>query len=74
MIVLAATFGHDGMYQRVLDLLYRLTLQRSPRQPAGSAPESMLGRVLQAQGWAVCEQWVPLDAHAIHLVLAERPG
>lgn len=74
VIVLAATFGHDGMYQRVLDLLYRLTLQRSPRQPAGPAPESMLGRALQAQGLAVREQWVPLDSHAIHLVLAEGSG
>jgi ubiquinone/menaquinone biosynthesis C-methylase UbiE len=70
VIVLAATFGADGLYQRAVGLLYRATLQRSPRAPADPAP-SRTARRLAEHGFAAEERWVPAGGGQVHLILAE---
>lgn len=72
VVVLAAAFAGAGPYQRALDLLYRITLQRSPLAPADPAPRSLLGLRLAAQGFAVEERWEPVGDHAVHLVIGQR--
>jgi len=71
-VLLAATFGHSGLYQRALGLLYRITLQRSPAAPPEPARRSILGRRLAELGLAVDERWAPVGSSHVHLVLAER--
>ncbi len=69
--VLAASFSSDGLYQRLIGLLYRLTLQRSPGdQPLGQ-PESLLGKRLAEFGFIVDERWEPMGKNQVHLVIAE---
>ena len=41
VVVLAAQFTDDGLYQRAVALAYRLTLQRSPRSTASKAAPDM---------------------------------
>ena len=72
VVALAASFSSDGLYQRLVDLLYRATLQRSPREQALGAPESLLGRRLNELGFAVVERWEPVVNNHVHLVIAER--
>ena len=69
VIVLAATFAEDGAYQRAVDLLYRLTLQRSPRAAPAAEP-SAAARRLAEQGFAVAERWEPSAGSQVHLILA----
>ena len=69
VIVLAATFAEDGAYQRAVDLLYRLTLQRSPRAAASAAP-SAAARRLAEHGFAVAEHWEPAAGSQVHLIAA----
>jgi len=72
VVALAAAFSSDGMYQRLLDLLYRATLQHSPHeQPIGS-PVSLLGRKLAELGFEVVERWEPIANNQVHLIIAER--
>ena len=71
VVVLAASFGADGLYYRLLDLLYRLTLQRPPGERPAGPPESSLGRGLAAIGFAVEEHWQPVGPNQVHVVIAE---
>jgi ubiquinone/menaquinone biosynthesis C-methylase UbiE len=73
VVLLAATFGHSGLYQRTLGLLYRITLQRSPAAPPEPAHRSILGRRLAELGFAVDERWVQVGGNNhVHMVLAAR--
>src|SRR5262249_44461283 len=72
VVALAASFSSDGLYQRLVALLYRLTLQRSPRDPPLARPESLLGRRLAELGFAVEERWEPVGSNHVDLVIAER--
>ena len=73
VVALAAAFSSDGLYQRMLDLLYRATLQRSPhKQPIGP-PTSLLGQRLAEYGFTVVERWEPVASNQVHLVIGERP-
>jgi ubiquinone/menaquinone biosynthesis C-methylase UbiE len=71
VVALAAAFSSDGLYQRVLDLLYRATLQRSPHEPPLGPPVSLLGRCLAELDFTVVERWEPVANNQVHLVIAE---
>ncbi|HEU5101385.1 MAG TPA: methyltransferase domain-containing protein [Roseiflexaceae bacterium] len=71
VVALAASFGADGLYYRLLDLLYRLTLQRSPGEPPASTPESSLGQALAEIGFVVEERWQPVGRNQVHLVIGK---
>jgi ubiquinone/menaquinone biosynthesis C-methylase UbiE len=71
VIALAATFGEDGLYQRGVDLLYRLTLQRSPRA-LPDRPDSLVGRRMAELGFTVEERWERAGGSQVHLVIGER--
>ena len=58
IIVLAAQFMVGGLYQLLVKLLYRITLQRLPAPtPPHAPPHSSLGRALAQAGFAVDEYW-----------------
>ena len=69
VIALAAHFAADGHYERLVDLLYRLTLQRSPRAAPSSAPDSIIGRRLAQAGFGVRELWEPSAGGQVHLIV-----
>ncbi len=71
VVALAAAFSSDGFYQRLIDLLYRATLQRSPREQPGP-PMSLLGQRLAELGFTVEERWESVVNNQVHLVVAER--
>jgi ubiquinone/menaquinone biosynthesis C-methylase UbiE len=72
VIVLAAAFDHDGLYERIVGLAYRLTLQHSPRaRPARSPRSAMSDRLTQA-GFAAEERWEPVAGDYAHLVIGTR--
>jgi len=74
VVALAASFGADGLYYQLLDLLYRLTLQRSPGELPAGPPESSLGRSLAEIGFTVEERWQPVGRNQVHMLIAEaRP-
>jgi ubiquinone/menaquinone biosynthesis C-methylase UbiE len=70
VIVLAATFGDDSVYARVIDLLYRATLQRSPRCAPTPMTQSAVARHLAECGFAVDERWEPAAGGQVHLIIA----
>jgi ubiquinone/menaquinone biosynthesis C-methylase UbiE len=73
VVALAASFDRDGLYYRLIGLLYRITLQRSPSDlPAGPA-ESLLGRRLAEIGFVVDERWQSVGRNHVHFVIAECP-
>jgi ubiquinone/menaquinone biosynthesis C-methylase UbiE len=72
VVALAASFSSDGLYQRLVDLLYRATLQRSPSEAPAPQPRSLLGQRLAELGFAVEERWEPVERNQVHLVIAER--
>ena len=71
VVALAAAFSSDGIYQRLIDLLYRATLQRSPREQPLGPPVSLLGLHLAELGFMVVERWEPVANNHVHLVIAE---
>ena len=71
VVALAAAFSSDGLYQRLIDLLYRATLQRSPHEQPLGPPVSLLGRRLAELGFTVAERWEPVANNQVHLVIAE---
>ncbi|MDQ2999279.1 MAG: class I SAM-dependent methyltransferase [Chloroflexota bacterium] len=71
VVALAAAFSSDGLYQRLIDLLYRATLQRSPHEQPLGPPVSLLGRRLAELGFTVAECWEPIANNQVHLVIAE---
>ena len=71
VVALAAAFSSDGLYQRLIDLLYRATLQRSPREQPLGAPVSLLGWRLAELGFTVVERWELVANNQVHLVIAE---
>jgi ubiquinone/menaquinone biosynthesis C-methylase UbiE len=71
VVALEATFSSDGLYQRLVDLLYRATLQRSPRDQPHGPPVSLLGMRLADLGFTVVERWEPIANNQVHLVIAE---
>jgi ubiquinone/menaquinone biosynthesis C-methylase UbiE len=72
VVVLAATFGRSGLYQRAIDLLYRITLQRPPAAPPSPSRRSILARRLAELGFAVEERWEPVGGNLVQLIVAER--
>ena len=71
VVALAAAFSSDGLYQRLVDLLYRATLQRSPREQPLDSPVSLLGVRLAELGFTVVERWESVANNQVHLVIAE---
>jgi ubiquinone/menaquinone biosynthesis C-methylase UbiE len=72
VIVMAAAFAHHRLYERLVDLAYRLTLQRSPRADTSYPPESVLGARLMQAGFSVVERWEPVDGDRVHVVFGTR--
>ncbi len=72
VVVLAASFSRAGAYARLVDLLYRATLQRSPATPPELIFRTPLGERLAALGFAVDERWESVGSNHVHLVVAER--
>ena len=72
VVVMAAAFAHNRLYERLVDLAYRLTLQRSPRTNTSYPPESVLGARLMQAGFSVFERWEPVDGDRVHVVLGTR--
>lgn len=70
VVVLAASFGEHGAYQRAVDLLYRATLQRSPAAPPARAERSGAARRLAEHGFTVEERWEPAAGGLVHLIVA----
>ncbi len=80
IILLGAQLSRTGLYERLVDLAYRLTLQTSPRtlQPSATAdapdraPFSMaLQRVLSDAGFAIQSQWVAAPGGHVLFVIGE---
>ena len=71
IVALAAAFTSAGPYQRLVDLLYRATLQCSPHEQPLGPPVSLLGRRLAELGFTVAERWEPVANNQVHLVIAE---
>jgi len=71
VVALAAAFSSDGTYQQLIDLLYRATLQHSPREQPLGPPVSLLGRRLAELGFTVVERWESVANNQVHLVIAE---
>ena len=72
VIVLAAAFARYRLYERLVGLAYRLTLQRSPRVNASRPPESIVGAQLMRAGFSVVERWEPVGDDRVHLVIGTR--
>jgi ubiquinone/menaquinone biosynthesis C-methylase UbiE len=72
VIVLAAAFAHNRLYERLVDLAYRLTLQRSPRADASDPPESVVGARLMQAGFSVVERWEPVGDDQVHVVIGTK--
>jgi ubiquinone/menaquinone biosynthesis C-methylase UbiE len=72
VIVLAAAFSRDRLYERLVGLAYRLTLQRSPRASASGPPQSLVGEYLAQSGFSVAERWEPVGEDQVHLVIGTR--
>ncbi|MEO7911290.1 MAG: class I SAM-dependent methyltransferase [Roseiflexaceae bacterium] len=72
VVALAAAFSSDGLYQRLIDLLYRATLQRSPHEQPLGPPVSLLGRRLAELDFTVAERWEQVANNQVHLVIAQR--
>ncbi|MFL5804075.1 MAG: class I SAM-dependent methyltransferase [Roseiflexaceae bacterium] len=73
VIALAAAFEGDGLYERLVGLAYRLTLQRPPRAQPDVAPRSVVGERLAQAGFEVEERWGPAAGDRVHLIIATRP-
>jgi ubiquinone/menaquinone biosynthesis C-methylase UbiE len=80
VILLGAQLSSTGVYERLVELAYRLTLQASPRtlQPSaapnapGMAPFSMaLQRALSDAGFTVQSQWVAAPGGHVLFVIGE---
>ncbi|GAB4192560.1 MAG: hypothetical protein OHK0022_06770 [Roseiflexaceae bacterium] len=81
VIILAAQFTADGLYERAIDIAYRLTLQSSPRQRPSSAeeppeapPDHRLARDLLGAGFAVQQRWVPAPGGRVLMLIAQLPA
>jgi ubiquinone/menaquinone biosynthesis C-methylase UbiE len=72
VVVLAAAFARDRLYERLVDLAYRLTLQRSPRARESRAPESLVGARLTRAGFSIVERWDQVGDDRVHIVLGTR--
>jgi ubiquinone/menaquinone biosynthesis C-methylase UbiE len=72
VVALAAAFSSDGLYQRLIDLLYRATLQRSPGDQPLGPPVSLLGTRLADLGFTVTERWDSIANNQVHLVIAQQ--
>jgi ubiquinone/menaquinone biosynthesis C-methylase UbiE len=73
VVALAAAFDRDGPYERLVDLWYRISLQRSPRSAQPQPPRSLVGERLSQAGFAVQEQWVPVAGSRVHFVIGTVP-
>lgn len=84
IVVLGATLAGDGTYQRTVELAYRITLQRSPRDmprrrpeqrsPAGMTDDRTLSRLaagLARAGFSASERWVDAPGGMVYVVVAE---
>jgi len=71
VVALAAVFSSDGLYHRLIDLLYRATLQHSPREQPLDPPVSLLGQRLAELDFTVIERWESVANNQVHLVIAE---
>jgi ubiquinone/menaquinone biosynthesis C-methylase UbiE len=74
VVALSASFSSDGLYQRFVDILYRITLQRSPREAPALPQQSMLGQRLLELGFAVEERWEPVERNQVQIIVAEWIG
>lgn len=71
VVVLAAAFGRPGLYARLVDLAYRLTLQGRPSRASAVLPRSLLGCAMEQAGFVVEELWVTLEQSVVHLVIGD---
>lgn len=75
-VALWARFDDDSPYARLVDLAYRLTLQRSPRtDPRAAAPASAtpsrLGESLQNAGFAVSHEQARAQGGMVYYVVGK---
>ncbi len=70
VVVLAAAFDRQGLYERLVALAYWLTLQRPPQADAEIAPRSIVGERLAQAGFLVEERWEPAAGGQVHLIVA----
>ncbi len=81
VVILAALFTADGLYERAVDIAYRLTLQSSPRHgrasaepPPESPPDHRLAYALAGAGFAVRQRWVPAPGGRVLTLTAQLPA
>jgi ubiquinone/menaquinone biosynthesis C-methylase UbiE len=72
VIALAAQFRGDGLFERLLDLAYRVTLQRSPLQRPAEPSRSLAGERVAQAGFVAVERWEPVGDTAVHLLVGTR--
>jgi ubiquinone/menaquinone biosynthesis C-methylase UbiE len=76
VIILAAHFVRSNLYRQVVNLLYRITLQRPVLTPVTPDPRTFLGERVAEAGFMVREQWVPAAEKNVqlHFIVGELPG
>jgi SAM-dependent methyltransferase len=80
VIVLGARLAGGGLYQRLVDLAYRLTLQHPPRaaeapsvlagEGMDGSPAGRLGRELAQARFAVQDRWIAAPGGLVYLIVA----
>lgn len=73
IILPAAAFGTATFSTRLVDLAYRITLQRSPLADGGQRATptmSAFGARIAQAGFRVTERWEPVGSHRIQIILA----
>ena len=81
VVVLAAQLSADGLYARLIDVAYRLTLQSSPRPrpaPAAATPASepfaaRLGQGLLQAGFSLQEFWAGAPGGRVYTLIGSLP-
>lgn len=74
VILLAAQFHGSSFSRRIVDALYRITLQRPIlAPPVPTLPDSIVGQCYRQAGFTVREFWHPVNAGGVdlHVIVAE---
>jgi ubiquinone/menaquinone biosynthesis C-methylase UbiE len=70
VILPSAAFGAANARARLIDLAYRLTLQRSPLKEADTPAQSRFAATIAQAGFRVTERWETVGSNQVQLILA----